>query len=285
MLRKAFAFAALGLALLAGPLLPGQALSATTQVEPRDIHWSFEGPFGKFDKAQVQRGYKVYREVCAACHSMNLMYYRNLAQKGGPFYDPKYANPNDNAVVKSLAHDIQIKDIDADTGDQISRPGMPADKFAAPFPNEPAARASNGGALPPDLSVMAKAREGGPAYVYSILTGFTPPPPGMTVPAGKYYNPYMPGDMSSFMAKGVKVPEGGFISMPPPLAANKVSFDDGTKSTVENQARDVSAFLAWAAEPKMEERKSFGLGAMIYLLIFSVLLWFSYKKIWKNVAH
>jgi ubiquinol-cytochrome c reductase cytochrome c1 subunit len=260
-------------------------LAATTQVEPRDIHWSYEGPFGKFDKPQLQRGYKVYREVCAACHSMNLMYYRNLGQKGGPFYDPKYPNPNNNPVVKSLAHDIQIKDIDQDTGDAITRPGMPADKFANPFPNEPAARASNGGSLPPDLSVMAKAREGGPAYVYSILTGFRAPPAGMTVPAGKYYNPWMPGDMASFMAKGAKVPEGGFIAMPPPLAAGKVTFDDGTPSTVENQARDVAAFLAWAAEPKAEERKAFGLGAMIYLLIFSVLLWFSYKRIWRNVAH
>jgi ubiquinol-cytochrome c reductase cytochrome c1 subunit len=280
MLRKGFAFAALGLALMAGP-----ALAATTQAEPRDIHWSDEGPFGKFDKPQLQRGYKVYREVCSACHAMNLMYYRNLGQKGGPFYDPKYPNPNNNPVVKSLAHDIQIKDIDQDTGDPITRPGMPADKFANPFPNEPAARASNGGSLPPDLSVMAKAREGGPAYVYSILTGFRAPPAGMTVPAGKYYNPWMPGDMSSFMAKGAKIPEGGFISMPPPLAPGKVTFDDGTPSTVENQARDVSAFLAWAAEPKAEERKAFGLGAMIYLLIFSVLLWFSYKRIWKNVAH
>lgn len=280
MLRKGFAFAALGLALMAGP-----ALAATTQAEPRDIHWANEGPFGKFDKPQLQRGYKVYREVCAACHSMNLMFYRNLGQKGGPFYDPKHPNPNQNPVVKSLAHDIQIKDIDPDTGDAISRPGMPSDKFANPFPNEPAARASNGGALPPDLSVMAKAREGGPAYVYSILTGFRAPPAGMTVPPGKYYNPWMPGDMASFMAKGAKVPEGGFISMPPPLAAGKVTFDDGTPSTVENQARDVSAFLAWAAEPKAEERKAFGLGAMIYLLIFSVLLWFSYKRIWKNVAH
>jgi ubiquinol-cytochrome c reductase cytochrome c1 subunit len=280
MLRKGFAFAALGLALMAGP-----ALAATTQAEPRDIHWSNEGPFGKFDKAQLQRGYKVYREVCSACHAMNLMYYRNLGQKGGPFYDPKYPNPNNNPVVKSLAHDIQIKDIDQDTGDPITRPGMPADKFAAPFPNEPAARASNGGSLPPDLSVMAKAREGGPAYVYSILTGFRAPPAGMSVPAGKYYNPWMPGDMASFMAKGAKVPEGGFISMPPPLAPGKVTFDDGTPSTIENQARDVSAFLAWAAEPKAEERKAFGLGAMIYLLIFSVLLWFSYKRIWKNVAH
>jgi len=280
MLRKAFAFAALGLALIGGP-----ALAATTEREPADVHWSFEGPFGKFDKEQVQRGYKVYREVCSACHSMNLMYFRNLGQKGGPFYDEKYKNPNDNPYVKSLAHDIQVKDIDQDTGDVISRPAMPADRFPSPFPNEPAARASNGGALPPDLSVITKARDGGPAYVYSILTGYTAPPKGMTVPAGKYYNPYMPGDMSSFMAKGMKVPEGGFISMPPPLVDGKVTFDDGTKSTLQNQARDVAAFLAWAADPKAEERKTFGFGAMIYLLIFSVLLYFSYKRIWKNVAH
>ena len=286
MLRRGFAFAALGLALLAGTLVAGPALSATTQQEPRDVHWSFEGPFGKFDKAQLQRGYKVYREVCAACHSMNLMYLRNLGQKGGPFYDPKYANPNENPYVKALAKDLQIKDIDQDTGDNITRAGGSADRFPAPFPNEPAARGANGGALPPDLSVIAKAREGGPAYVYSLLTGFRSPPAGMTVPAGKYYNPYMPGDMSSFWA-GPKdrVPEGGFISMPPPLAPGKVTFDDKSPSTVNQQAKDVSAFLAWAAEPKMEERKQFGLGAMIYLLIFAGLLYASYKKIWKNVAH
>jgi ubiquinol-cytochrome c reductase cytochrome c1 subunit len=280
MLRK-LTLAAFGLALLGGP-----AFAATTQLEPKDVHWSYEGPFGKFDKEQLQRGYKVYREVCSACHAMDLMYFRNLGQKGGPFYDPKYPNPNDNPVVKSLAHDIQIKDVDTDTGDPISRPGAAADKFPAPFANEYAARASNGGALPPDLSVIAKAREGGPAYVYSLLTGFRAPPAGMTVPPGKYYNPYMPGDMSSFWSGPKdKVPEGGFISMPPPLADGKVTFDDGKPSTVKQQAYDVAAFLAWAAEPKMEERKAFGLGAMIYLLIFSGLLYLSYRKIWKNVAH
>jgi ubiquinol-cytochrome c reductase cytochrome c1 subunit len=281
MLRKGFAFAALGLALLAGP-----ALAATTQEEPRDVHWSFEGPFGKFDKEQLQRGYKVYREVCSACHSMNLVYFRNLGQKGGPFYDPKYGNPNDNPYVKSLAHDIQVKDIDNDTGDVISRPAMPADKFPSPFPNEPAARASNGGALPPDLSVIVKAREGGPAYVYSILTGFKTPPHDMKVPAGKYYDPYMPGDMASFWTGPKdKIPEGGFIAMPPPLADGKVTFDDGKPSTVAEEASDVVAFLAWAADPKMEERKAFGLGAMIYLLIFSGLLYASYRRIWRHVAH
>ena len=286
MLRKGFAFAALGLALLASPLLSGPASAATTEREVEHVQWSFEGPFGKFDKEQVQRGYKVYREVCSACHAMNFLYFRNLGQKGGPFYDPKYANPNNNPVVKSLAHDIQVKDIDPDTGDVISRPAMPADKFPSPFPNEPAARASNGGALPPDLSVMAKAREGGPNYIYSLLTGFQAPPHGMTVPPGKYYDPYIPGDMAAYWTGPKdKIPEGGFIAMPPPLADGKVTFDDGKPSTVKEEAEDVSAFLAWAADPKAEERKAFGLGAMIYLLIFSVLLWFSYKRIWKNVGH
>jgi ubiquinol-cytochrome c reductase cytochrome c1 subunit len=281
MLRKGLALAALGVALVAGP-----ALAATTFEEPKDVHWAFEGPFGKFDKEQLQRGYKVYREVCAACHSMNLVYFRNLGQPGGPFYDPKYPNPNDNPYVKSLAKDIQVGDIDSETGDSVKRPATSADKFPAPFPNEPAARASNGGALPPDLSVMAKAREGGPAYIYSLLSGFETAPSRLTVPAGKYYDPYFPGDLSSFW-KGPKdqVPKGGFISMPPPLADNKVTYDDGTKATVQQEAKDVAAFLAWAAEPKMEERKRFGLGAMIYLLIFTGLLYASYRRIWRNVAH
>ena len=280
MLRNRLTLAALGLALIAGP-----ALAATTEKEPQDVHWSFEGPFGKFDKAQLQRGYKVYREVCSACHSMEQMYFRNLGQKGGPFYDPKYKNPNDNPVVKSLAHDIQIKDIDTDTGDAIQRPGLPSDRFPNPFANEYAARGSNGGALPPDLSVIVKAREGHAAYIYSLLTGFRNPPAGLTLPAGKYYDPYYAGDLSSSWHGKGEAPEGGAISMPPPLADGKVTFDDGKPSTVKQEAMDVTAFLAWAAEPKMEERKAFGLGAMIYLLIFSVLLYFSYKKVWKNVGH
>jgi len=281
MLRKGLILAALGLALVAG-----SAQAATHPEEPKDVHWSFEGPFGKFDKEQLQRGYKVYREVCSACHSMNLVYFRNLGQPGGPFYDPKYPNPNDNPYVKSLAKDIQVADIDSETGDAIHRPATSADHFPAPFPNEPAARASNGGALPPDLSVLAKAREGGPAYVYSILSGYHEPPAGLTVPPGKYYNPYFPGDLSSFWSgPHDKVPPGGFISMPPPLTNGKVTFDDGKPSTIQQEADDVAAFLAWAAEPKMEERKRFGLGAMIYLLIFTGLLYASYRRIWRNVAH
>jgi ubiquinol-cytochrome c reductase cytochrome c1 subunit len=281
MLRKGIVLAALGLAFIGG-----SALAATHPLEPKEIKYGFEGPFGKFDKAELQRGYKVYREVCSACHSMNLVYFRNLGQKGGPFYDPKYPNPNDNPYVKALAADAQVPDIDSETGDAIRRPATSADHFPAPFPNEPAARASNGGALPPDMSVLAKAREGGAPYIYSILTGYVTPPAGLTVPAGKFYNPYMAGDVSSYWTGDKKhVPHGGFIAMPPPLADNKVTFDDGTKSTAAQQARDVSAFLMWVAEPKMEERKQFGLGAMIYLFIFAGLLYASYRRIWRNVAH
>jgi ubiquinol-cytochrome c reductase cytochrome c1 subunit len=188
--------------------------------------------------------------------------------------------------VKSLAKDIQVKDIDQDTGDPIQRPATPADKFPAPFPNEPAARASNGGALPPDLSVIVKAREGGPSYIYSLLgKGFVQAPAGLEVPAGKYYNPYYAGDVSANWHGKGPVPRGGFISMPPPLADGKVTFDDKTPSTVATQARDVAAFLAWASEPKQVERKQFGLGAMIYLFILTVLVYFSYRRIWRNVSH
>ena len=282
MLRKGIALAALGLAVLAAPA----AQAAGGALPPKHVEFSFEGPFGKFDQAELQRGYKVYREVCSACHSMNLMYFRNLGQKGGPFYDPKYKNPNDNPYVKSIAKDYQIKDIDSETGDVIDRPGTSADKFPSPFPNEAAARASNGGAYPPDLSVMAKARHHGPQYIYSLLTGYKNPPAGLKVGVGQHYNPYMAGDVAaSWSGPKDKVPPGGFIAMAPPLAAGQVTFDDGTKSTLEQQAKDVAAFIAWASEPKMEERKAFGMAAMIYLFIFAGLLYASYRKIWKNVAH
>jgi ubiquinol-cytochrome c reductase cytochrome c1 subunit len=281
MLRKVIALAALGLACIGG-----QAAAATHPKDPPSIGWSFEGPFGRFDKAQLQRGYKVYREVCASCHGMSLMYFRNLGQPGGPFHDEKYPNPNDNPYVKALAAEVQVNDIDSETGDTVQRPATSADRFPSPFPNEAAARASNGGAMPPDLSVIVKARQQGPQYIYAVLAGYANPPPGLTVPPGQYYNPYYPGDVSAFyQGDHGHVPEGGFLAMPPPLGSGKVTFDDGTPSTVAQQAKDVTAFLAWAAEPKMEERKAFGLGAMIYLLLLTILLWFSYKRIWRNVAH
>jgi ubiquinol-cytochrome c reductase cytochrome c1 subunit len=169
----------------------------------------------------------------------------------------------------------------------VQRPGIPADKFPAPFPNEAAARASNGGALPPDLSVMAKARHHGPQYIYSLVGhGYAEPPKGLTVAAGQYYNKYFPGDLtSSWTGNPEHVPQGGVLAMAPPLAPDKVTFDDGTKSTVDQQAKDVATFIAWASEPKMMERKQFGLAAMSYLLIFTGLLYWSYRRVWRNVAH
>ncbi|MBI1406428.1 MAG: cytochrome c1 [Caulobacter sp.] len=286
MLRKLTVIAAAAMTLAAGP-----ALAASHAEEPHDIAYSFEGPFGKFDQAQLQRGYKVYREVCSACHSMKFVSFRNLGDKGGPFYDPKYPNPNDNPVVKALAADIQVPDIDTETGDAITRPATPADRFPHPYPNDYAARAGNGGALPPDLSVIAKGREGGPEYLASYLTGYLAPPKGLTVPAGQYYNAFFPGDLSSGWQtdraedKKDPPPHGGFVAMPPQLADDKVSFDDGTKSTAHQQAVDVAAFLMWAAEPKMEQRKETGFAVMIYLVLFAGLLYASYRRVWRNESH
>src|SRR5579864_7508758 len=217
MLRQALALAAVL------TLAAAAAHAATSSLPPKDVHWSFEGPFGQFDQEQLQRGYKVYHDVCSACHAMHLMSYRNLGQPGGPFYDPKYPNPNDNPYVKTLAKDFQVTDIDSNTGDPVKRPATPADSFVSPFPNEAAARASNGGALPPDLSLIIKAREDGPRYVYSLLTGYTDAPHGLTVPAGKFYNPYMPGDMGAYWSGPAdKTPQGGFIGMPLQLTADRV---------------------------------------------------------------
>ncbi len=283
MLRKTTVFAAFGLAL---SLLAGPALAETTQVEPKDVHWSFEGPFGKFDQAQLQRGYKVYHDVCSTCHSMNLLAYRNLADKGGPFYSEKYPNPNDSPYAKAIAKDFQVPDIDPDTGDAIQRPATTSDHFRRPFANDAAARAANGGAAPPDLSLMAKARENGPAYIYSLVSGFVDAPAGLTVAPGKYYNPYYPGDLSGFWTGDkAKVPEGGLIGMPPPLRPDAVTYDDGTKATVEQEAKDVAAFLAWSAEPHQEERKQTGFAVIAYLIIFAGLLYASYRRVWRNIAH
>ncbi len=261
--------------------------AAVTEAPLKDVHWSFEGPFGKYDQEQLQRGYKVYREVCSACHAMKMVAFRNLGDPGGPFWDPKYPNPNENPVVKTIASQFQIADIDSDSGDAIKRPGTTADYFPSPFANDAAAKASNGGALPPDMSLLVKARDGGAAYVYSIVTGDgTTAPHGMTVPPGKYYDPYLPGDMSSFWSGNpTAVPEGGFIAMPPPLTANRVTYDDGTPATVAQEAKDVAAFLQWASDPKMEQRKAAGLAVMIFLVIFSGLLYGSYRTLWRNIEH
>jgi ubiquinol-cytochrome c reductase cytochrome c1 subunit len=283
MLRKLLAAAS-----VAGLLgVAAAAHAASTQAPLKDVHWSFEGPFGLYDQEQLQRGYKVYKEVCSSCHSMKLVAFRNLADPGGPFWNPKYPNPNENPVAKAIAKDFQISDIDSDSGDAVKRPGTTADYFPAPFANDAAARAANGGAVPPDMSLLAAAREGGPQYIYSVVTGDgTPPPPGLTVPAGKFYDPWMSGDVSAYY-KGDphKSPVGGFIAMPPPLTDNRVTFDDGVKATTPQEARDVAAFLQWAADPKMQERKETGLGVMIFLLLFSGLLYGSYRQIWQKVGH
>lgn len=284
MARKGVIFiAALALG-LAG--LSGAANASGGAREPQHVGWTFEGPFGHFDQAQLQRGFKVYQEVCSACHSMSLLSYRNLGQPGGPFWNEKYPNPNDNPWSKAIAAGVQVSDIDSETGDAITRPATTADRFKAPFPNEAAARASNGGALPPDLSVIAKAREMGPDYIHALLTGFANPPAGLTVPVGQHYNLYMAGDLSSYWdPKKGHVPEGGFLAMPPPLKAGLVTFDDGTPSTIDQQSKDVSAFLMWAAEPKMEERKQMGFGVMIFLILFAGIVYASYRRVWRNVSH
>ena len=275
------------LTLAGGLTVAAPALAASTQTPLKDIHWSFESPFGHYDQEQLQRGYKVYHEVCSSCHSMNYVAFRNLGDPGGPFWNPKYPNPNDNPVVKALAKDVQYPDIDSDTGDTIKRPGTSADYFPPPFANSAAARAANGGALPPDMSLLAKAREGGPRYIYSIVTGdSTDGPPGLTIPPGKYYDPYIPGDLSSsWHGNPHHIPLGGFIAMPPPLVDDRVAFDDGTKATINQEAYDVAAFLQWASDPKMEERKRMGLAVMIFLIVLTGLLYASYRRVWEKVGH
>lgn len=284
MLRKVTLLAtAFGLALAAGA-----PAFASTKEEPKKVEWSFNGPFGAYDQEQLQRGYKVFHDVCSSCHSAKLVSYRNLGDEGGPFYNPEYkgAKVNSNPVVKAIAADFQVDDIDSTTGETIHRNATPADRFKAPFPNPEAAAAANGGATPPDMSVLAKAREGGPDYIYSIVTGYHQPPAGLEVPAGKYYNPYMLGDLTSYWKGDPKaVPVGGFIAMPPPLADNKVTYDDGVKPTLDQEAKDVSAFLMWMAEPKLNERHRSGFSVMIFLIIFSGLLYASYRQVWKNESH
>lgn len=262
MLRKILALAAvLGFA-VAAPALADQP-------DLKHPRWSFSGPFGQYDQEQLQRGFKVYREVCSQCHSLKLIAFHNLGEPGGPFWDPKYKNANDNPYVKAIAAQFKVPDIDPDTGDPIQRTATTANSMPPPYANDIAAKATLGGA-PPDMSALVKAREGGPDYIYSILTGYTQAPSGVTVPAGKYYDPYM---------------LGGIIAMPPPLTAGKVTFDDGKPSTLDQEAQDISAFLTWASDPHMEQRKQMGMAVMAYLIIFSGLLYASYRRIWRKVSH
>ena len=276
------AVASLGLIASAAP-----ALAAGGAHELKSGGFSFEGPFGTFDQGQLQRGYKVYREVCSSCHSMNLMHFRNLGDPTGPFYDAHYPNPNENPVIKALAAEIQVPDIDSETGEAMQRNATTADKFPNPYPNATAAAAANGGAAPPDLSVMAKARHGGANYIYSLLTGYHTPPAGLQIHAGQNYNAYMAGDLTPFWSGDHDhVPPGGFIAMPPPLRqAGQVTYDDGTTASVDQMAKDVAAFIAWTSDPHATARKQAGVGVMIFLLLFAGLTYASYRRIWKGIAH
>jgi ubiquinol-cytochrome c reductase cytochrome c1 subunit len=217
---------------------------------------------------------------------MNLMHFRTLGEKGGPFYDPHAENPAANRFVKALAAEAQVTDIDNETGEAIQRPGIAADLFPSPYPNHTAAAAANGGAAPPDLSVMAKARHGGANYIYSILTGYHTPPAGLRMTSTQHYNAYMSGDLKPFMPDGAETPPGGFIAMPNPLASDGlVTYDDGTVATKDQMAKDVSAYIAWASEPHAVQRKQAGFGVLAFLALFAGVTYVSYRRIWKNVAH
>jgi len=272
-LSKLIAAAGIAVIAAAGPVM------AAGDVKPaKDVDFSFEGPFGTFDRGQLQRGYQVFTEVCASCHSMDLLAYRNLGDPGGPEFP--------EAQVKAFAASVEVADGPNDEGEMFERPGIPADRIQAPFANEKAARAANDGAYPPDLTLMAKARagyhgiitqlikgSGGPEYIYSVLTGYQEPDAHAAedAPEGKSYNPYFEA--------------GPWISMAPPLSDDQVEYSDGTAATADQMAKDVSAFLMWAAEPKMEDRKSLGLRVLIFLLILGFLVYLTKKKIWRDVEH
>ncbi len=224
--------------------------------EPVKIAWSFDGPKGTFDKASVQRGYKIYKEVCASCHSMNLVAFRNL--KGAGFSD---------AEIKSIATEYTYSAIGED-GSKVDRKGIPSDHFKSPFENAEAAAASNGGAVPPDLSLMAKAREDAPNYIYSLLTGYGQAPQGMEIPTGKYFNHYYPGQV---------------IAMPQPLKDGQVDYEDGTKNDTAQEAKDVVNFLQYVAEPEMELRKRMGIKVIIFLSIMTVFFYIAKVRIWARV--
>ncbi|MBI3703332.1 MAG: cytochrome c1 [Rhizobiales bacterium] len=244
--------------------------------QPPRIKWSFSGPFGKFDEAQLQRGFKVFREVCANCHSLDMVAFRNLGDAGALGYSA--------AQVAAVAAEYKVKDTD-DLGNPIERAGRPADHFPSPFANELAAKAQYG-VPPPDMSVLAKARtyergfpwfvfdlitqyqEQGPDYIAALLKGYEDPPKGFALPSGGHYNKYFPGHN---------------IAMPPPLTAGQVTFDDGSPATVEQYAKDVAAFMVWAAEPHMMARKRIGFQVMIFLIVFAGLLYFTKKKVWSDV--
>lgn len=253
----------LGVALLAGA--PGAQAAGggeVTACTPKDQshkerHWSFQGVFGHYDHDSALRGFEVFRNSCAACHSLNQFAFRNLADLGAT-----------EDEIKGVAAEYEVPAIPNDEGEVLMRPALPSDRYPAPFPNVQAAAYANGGAIPPDLSLMVKARVDGDNHIANILTGYQDPPEGCDIPEGKYYNAYFPGHA---------------FGMAPPLSDGLVEYNDGTEATVAQMTKDVTQFLAYVAEPKLEERKQMGVKLIIFLIILTILLYFTKKQVWRNV--
>ena len=235
-------------------------LFSAETIDPIKVNWSFKELTGKFDRASLQRGFQVYKEVCASCHSMQYLSYRNLGEPGGPEFTQE--------EVKAIAASVEIEDGPDSQGEMFIRPGKPSDKFKSPYPNVEASTVANGGAYPPDMSVLVKARPGGADYMYSVLMGYEEPPSGMKLDDGVYYNKYMIGQK---------------IKMSSPLSDGIVEYSDGTEATMDQMAKDVTTFLAWAAEPELEERHRVGFKVIIYLILLTILVYLSMKKIWSRI--
>lgn len=237
------------------------ALAAAAYAEDhhplKQVDWAFDGVFGHLDKQSAQRGFQVYKEVCSACHGLKRVAFRNLTEIGFS-----------EAEVKALASTYQIKDGPNDAGDMFDRPGKPSDYFPSPYANDEAARASNNGALPPDQSLLYKARHDGGNYIYSLLTGYAEPPADMKMNDGMHYNPYFPG---------------GQIAMAAPLSDGQVTYSDGTTASVDQMSRDVVTFLQWAAEPEMESRKQMGLKVLLYLAVFTAFMFIAKRNLWRKL--
>ena len=240
-----------------GMAAPALAAEGHGSPELPEMHWSFQGPFGTYDRASLQRGFQVYKQVCSACHSMKRVYYRNLESLG-----------YDDSQIKAVAGEYMVTDGPNDEGEMFERAVRPSDPFKSPFPNDAAAKYANNGALPPDLSLITKARAGGADYVYSILTGYEPAPEGEELTASQHWNKYFPGHK---------------IAMAAPLADGMVAYDDGTDGTVAQYAKDVVTFLSWAAEPEMEKRKQTGIKVILFLLAFAGIMYAVKKKIWADI--
>ena len=237
-------------------LQAGAALAAEGKELP-ERDWSFSGIFGQFDRGAMQRGLQVYREVCSGCHGLRFIAFRNLGALG-------YGEDE----IKAIAAEYSIVDGPDEEGEMFERPGRPPDRFPSPFPNDKAAAASNNGAVPPDLSLIVKARTGGADYVHGLLTGYAEPPGDLELLEGQNYNLYFPNNVTA---------------MAPPLFEDAVEYGDGTPATEEQMAADVTTFLAWAAEPEMEERKSMGIGVMLFLLVFTGVLYAAKRKVWADL--